>query len=772
MKRIAIAGNPNSGKSCVFNNLTGGNQRVGNYPGVTVEFTEGTSQFGGEKVQIIDLPGTYSLTAYSQDEVVARDFIMQEKPDVVVNVIDASNLERNLYLTAQLLELQTPMILVLNMYDVAEKKGLAIDAELLAESLGIKVVKTIAVKKEGMDDIKAACLETINDEYKPCPLSYPHELEKILPGVLAEVEKCPTITASYNPTWFAVKLLEDDEIILKELKKSSCAGQIEVALSNAKEELKKHSDEESNTAVVEARYAFAHGIYRTALKSNEQDQKLLTGAIDAVACNRFLGPVLLGTVVYTLFKFTFFMSEDLAVIPTLSGEFVSPIGLFEMIFEYLGGLGEGIQTPWLQSLVVDGIVGGVGGVMGFVPLIFFMFMFLSVLEDSGYIARVAFILDRVLRSFGLQGKSILAMIVSGGLGAGGCAVPGVMATRTMREEKDRLVTILVAPLMNCGAKIPVFAMLTAAFFAENQGEMLFLIWLLSWVFALTFAVLLRKFIIKGEQTPFVMELPVYHIPTLRGVMTDTWNRTYMYIKKAATIILAINVVLWAMIYYPRTDTTLFDAQREAANKTLLSAVATTTFASQFSEEEIESTLAALGSEEGDEADAKYEDIVKAFADDKTPLSKAVTSYNESSIQIDNDEQQAQFSGSIAGKIGMALEPISKLAGFDWRDNIALIGGFAAKEVVVGYLGTVYSMGDVDPEASDSLADRLQNDPEWSRVRAFAMIIFIMIYAPCFVTIAVIKRETNWKWALFSTGYTTVIGFILAVAVFQIGNLIF
>jgi len=771
MKRIAVAGNPNSGKTCVFNNLTGSSQRVGNYPGVTVEFTEGTSQFGGEKVQIIDLPGTYSLTAYSQDEVVARDYIINEKPDVVVNVVDASNLERHMYLTTQLLELNVPVVLVLNMYDVAKKKGIVIDTELLSKTLGVKVVKAVAVKREGMDDIKAACLDTVINGIMPHPVSYPHELENILPPLVAAVKESSSITEKYNDMWFTIKLLEDDKIILDVLETIDGNQKIKDELKKAKEGIKVHSNEDTNTAVVEARYAFSAGAYRSALTASEEELKMTTHIIDSVACHKVLGPLALCGVVWSLFQFVFKLADEWTWIPLTGGEWVSPVGLFELGFEFLSNLGATISTPWLQSLVVDGIIGGVGGVMGFVPLIFFMFLFLSFLEDSGYIARVAFVLDRVLRTFGLQGKSILALIVSGGLGAGGCAVPGVMATRTMREEKDRLVTILVAPLMNCGAKLPVFAMLIAAFFSEHKGMMMFLIWALSWCFALLFAVVLRKFVIKGEQTPFVMELPLYHLPTLRGVLIDTWHRTYMYIKKAATIILAINVILWALIYYPRHDTSEFEALRSDASKTLISKMAQTKFAPLFTEDLYEQTLNGLNEET--ETDSKtFAELKEALQNESSPVTQAVIEFSDKSEEIDNNQQMTQFTGSFAGRVGMSLEPISKLAGFDWRDNIALIGGFAAKEVIVGYLGTVYSMGEVDPEETSSLAQRLQNAPNWSKLKAFSMILFIMIYAPCFVTVATIRKETNTKWALFSTGYTTFLGFVFAVIVFQVGNILF
>ncbi len=364
-------------------------------------------------------------------------------------------------------------------------------------------------------------------------------------------------------------------------------------------------------------------------------------------------------------------------------------------FDALSGLLAPMESaaPMLYSLLDAGIIGGVGGVMNFVPLIFFMFLFVSALEDSGYIARVAFILDRPLRMFGLQGKSILAFIVAGGLGAGGCAVPGIMATRTMREGKDRLITMLVTPFMNCGAKMPVYAMLIAAFFPRDRTLIMMLLWGLSWATALIAAWVLRHTLVRGEQPPFVMELPPYHMPVLRGVLRHTWERTWTYIKKAGTIILAINIMLWVFMYFPRPPEGM----------------------------------------QGPEA----------------------------------------LAYSMAGHTGKALEPVSRIAGFDWQTNIALIGGFAAKEVVVGALGTAYALENQSEDDYLSLSQRLAEHDDWNPIRAFALMVFVMLYAPCLVTLAVIRRESgSWKWAAFSSVYSTVLAFILATLIYQGGMALF
>ena len=779
MKRIAIAGNPNSGKTCLFNNLTGANQRVGNYPGVTVEFVTGETRIGGEKVQVVDLPGTYSLTAYSQEELVARDYIVDERPELIINVVDASNLERNLYLTTQLIELRVPMIIALNMLDVAEKKGHSVDARRLSEILGVGVVKIAANKGHGLDNLKKVCQEAAgNPASVPTVLVYSHELQGALPRLEEAVGSSRELCGHFPAKWVAVKLLEEDDQVCARLAALPDGGikrEVVEALRLAREHVMAHSGEEPATAVVESRYGVCSGVCREVVTMSEGVKQMLTDKIDRVVCNRFMGWLILCAVVYLLFLFTFGAAQDINWIPLFNGEWTSPTGLCELFFDSLGGVAERhIKTPWLLSLVNDGLISGVGGVLGFVPLIFFMFMFIAVLEDTGYIARVAFILDRVLRVFGLQGKSVMAMVVSGGLGAGGCAVPGVMATRTMREEKDRLVTILVAPFMNCGAKMPVYAMLIAAFFSHSRGAMMFLLWLLSWVFALGCAYVLRRWVVKGEQTPFVMELPVYHMPTFKGVLMDTWNRTYLYIKKAATVILAFSVILWALMYYPGFDESAMDHQRDLAKKTFTAAVAGGGFASLFSDPVLERTLELAEGKSGAES-AEEKRFMQSLNDFKSgtqvadaELFEAFNKYRDSLKELDALSRQRRLESSFAGRFGMLLTPVSRWAGFDWKENIALIGGFAAKEVILGTMGTAYAMAEATEE---SLSEYLGKAPGWNRLRAVALLVFIMAYAPCLVTVAAIKKETGkWRWAIFSTAYSTLLAFVAAVLIYQVGSL--
>jgi len=709
--RFAIAGNPNAGKTSIFNFLTGASQQVSNYPGVTVERKEGMARLGDRRIAVVDLPGTYSLTAYSREEVVARHFIVEEKPDLVIDVVDASNLERNLYLTVQLMEIGAPLVIALNMADIAEKRGFVIDAERLSLLLGVPVVATIGNKGRGVYKLLKTCVEAMDNGVSliPKPVTYGHEVDQEVDELGETIAGFPAVAAKYPPRWTAVKLIEADEEVVDEVRRLCGADYDTLAphVARAAHAIAAHFDDDAATIIAERRYGFAAGAYKECVAFKGEARQHVTDKIDTVVCDRFLGPLFMLGVVTALFFCVFKISDEWAWIPWFGGP-VSPTGLMVWLFDQFSSLVAGLEAraPMLHSMIDDGLIQGVGGVMSFVPLIFVMFLFISALEDTGYIARVAFILDRVMQTFGLQGKSILAMIVSGGLGAGGCAVPGVLATRTLREERDRLVTMMVAPLMNCGAKMPVYAMLIAAFFPDRRTAMMLLLWGISWLIALSAAWVLRRFVIRGEQTPFVMELPPYHVPVPRSVLKHTWERTWMYIRKAGTIILAINIVMWALMYFPRPpETVAADAARE-----------------------VETTAGEV--------------------------------------------RAAELAYSFAGRFGQALEPATALAGFDWRTNIALVGGFAAKEVVIGTLGTAYSMGNVDPDASESLSARLRNDPGWTPLKAFALMIFVMIYAPCLATVAVITRESgSWRWAAFATAYSTATAFILAALIYQTGALL-
>jgi len=729
--KIALAGNPNAGKTTLFNTLTGARQHVGNYPGVTVEKKQGVYQHDALQMQIVDLPGTYSLTAYSMEEVVARDYLVDEKPAAVINILDASNLERNLYLYLQFMEMGLPVVVALNMMDVAESRGIQVDAEKLSELLGVPVIPTIARNGHGKTELMAAAARVAGQdlEMEPLVISYGMDVDQVLYEMTDEVKRNHFLTDRYDARWVSLKYLENDEQI-RSLGRKQDAGLADV-LEGRVEKLAKHLNDTLQTypeaVIADYRYGYIRSIIRQGVISlnMDKDRLFFSDKIDKVLTNRFAGPLIMVAIIMGLYHFTFTYSE-------------MPVAWLESLFNWLGGLTHTyLPDGLLKSMIISGVIDGVGGVLGFVPLIMFMFFGIAFLEDSGYFARVAFMLDRVFRIFGLHGCSVMPFIISGGI-AGGCAVPGVMATRTLKSPRERLATLLTAPFMNCGAKLPVFALLVGAFFAKNEAMVMFIITVVAWAGALLVAKLLRSTVIRGESTPFVMELPPYRLPTFKGLMIHTWERTWQYIKKAGTVILGISILLWALMTFPalpEIQHRQFEAQRQAAM-----------------------------AEAGSEVTAELERY------DGQNASQNAATLKHQLAAIDGREAGAALRYSIAGRIGTALENISYLAGFDWRTNIALVGGFAAKEVVVTTLGTAYSLGEADLKTSGSLSERLAVAPGWGPLKAMALIVFTIFYAPCFVAVVSIGREAgSWKWAVFSMVFNTVLAFGLSVLVYQVGR---
>jgi len=728
---IALAGNPNSGKTTLFNELTGARQYVGNYPGVTVEKREGVHKFNGYKFNVVDLPGTYSLTAYALEEVVARNFLVNESPAMVIDIVDATNLERNLYLTLQFLEMGIPVCIALNMIDMAKSRGIEIDAETLSNRLGIPVIPTVARTGSGKNDLLRAVasgIETKTDE-KELHISYGPDIDHALDEMAPKIVEAGLLTQCYASRWTALKYLEKDEQILAQGREAS--PDVSMELEEEGEKVTRHLMDTLDTypeaMIADHRYGYIHSLLKQGVITRRQDENRIqiSDRIDRVVTNRFLGPLIMALVLIGLYQFTFTYSA-------------APVGWVEGFFSWLGGWANAhVPGTLFKSLVVSGIIDGVGGVLGFVPLIMFMFFGIAILEDSGYLARLAYMLDRVFRAFGLHGSSVMAFIVSGGI-AGGCAVPGVMAARTLKSPKERLATILTAPFMNCGAKLPVFALLVAAFFSQNEALVMILITLIAWSGALLVAKLLRSTVIKGESTPFVMELLPYRLPTFKGLLIHAWERAWQYIKKAGTVILGISILLWALMSFPGlpdSKSAVFEAERE-------------------------SVLA--GAPAG----------VVAELESGKALSPQAKTLQDRLMMINGRKAKAALRHSIAGRIGTGLEAVTQPAGFDWRTNIALVGGFAAKEVVVSTLGTAYSLGEVAPEKTGSLSDRLAASPGWSPLVAWSLILFTIFYAPCFVAVVCIAKEAgSWKWGAFSMVFNTALALVLSVAVFQVGSLL-
>lgn len=841
---IAIAGNPNSGKTTAFNKYTGSRQHVGNYPGITVEKKEGTATIDGRQVTLVDLPGTYSLTAYSLEEVVARRVLAEDRPGAVLDVVNAGVLERNLYLTVQLLEIGLPVVVALNMMDEAGAQGISINAKRLEELTGVKAVPTVARTGEGLDEALRVALE-LSGTYKgkgtPLEISYGTDIDEALKQMTPVVEKAGILAGNYPARWVALKYLEQDEEVIKQGK---AASPVESAkLIQMAEKVAAHLKTTLNTypeaLIADYRYGYISSILKQGVVSGAEEQKnriAYSDRADTVLTNRFLGPLIMLGVLYGMYYLTIEIGDY-------------PLGWVEGFFEWLDGAVGGLMADgMLKSLATSGIIAGVGGVLGFVPLIMIMFLLISILEDSGYMARVAYMMDRVFRFFGLHGASVMPFIVSGGI-AGGCAVPGVMATRTLRSPRERLATMLTAPFMACGAKVPVFLLLVTIFFEENQALIMFLLTLAGWVAALLVSRLLRSTLIKGEATPFVMELPPYRFPTISGVLIHTWERTWQYIKKAGTIILAISILIWAAMSFPELsdETTEGFAARKAPieeklaeypYKKLTDEIAGLTeqvealsvndaqiaelknkidaLTEQLEElpvGKLQAEVDALNEQlEGLPEDPEAEDL-KAQIDKyaaaletldqgaagaeairqklaaatekyaKTPvgaielvlqekqatLDEMPEKQLEAELQaLDNEEAGEALRQSYAGRLGIALEGISTPAGFDWRTNIALIGGIAAKEVVISTLGTAYSLGEIDEDNEATLADRIRADSHWTKANAIALLLFTLLYSPCFVTLAVIKQESGeWKWMFFSFFFNLALAYGVAVAANQL-----
>lgn len=724
---VALAGNPNSGKTTAFNAYTGARQHVGNYPGVTVERKEGTAHLDGNPVRLMDLPGTYSLTAYSEEEIVVRHELTEHPPLAVINVVDASALERNLFLTVQLLELGLPVVLALNMMDEARAAGVRIDVSRLSERLRSPVVETVARTGEGLQDALAAAMKLGREKGRDkargegLDISYGPDLDPVLASMQSQIAEAGLLTDRYPSRWLALKLLEGDEAARAEVRSvdGGLAARFQAEYDGVAAHIRSTLHTSPDAIISDYRYGFVRGLLKDGVLRREsgKDRLALSDKLDKVLVNALLGPVIMIAVLYLVFQITFVLGAY-------------PQGWVEDFFGWLGGMvTDVLPEGMLQSLLVSGVIDGLGGVLSFVPLILILFVFIALLEDSGYMARIAYMVDRVFRAFGLHGSSVMAYITAGGI-AGGCAIPGAMATRTLRSPKEKLATLLTLPYFPCGAKLPVFLLLAGVFFPGSEATVMLLMLLAGWAFALLVARALRSTIIKGESTPFVMELPPYRLPTLRSLATHCWERSWMYIKKAGTILLAASILIWASMTFPALS-----EERAAPLEAAIAAAG----------EQLASLPADASDEEREAAQTRLDEANEVLA-----------------------EESLRY--SVAGRIGTALEPVTRPIGFDWRTDVAIVGGIAAKEAIVSTLGTAYSLGDVDPEEAEPLAQRLVNDPGWSPATALSLMLFVLLYSPCFVALVVIKNEAGgWRWLVFSMVFNTALAYAVSAVAYNIGR---
>ena len=710
---VALVGNPNCGKTSLFNIASGAHEHVGNYSGVTVDAKEGFFDFQGYHFRIVDLPGTYSLSAYTPEELYVRKHIIEETPDVIINVADSSNLERNFYLTTQLIDMNVRMVIALNMYDELESSGNKLDYIKLSQLIGVPMIPTVCRRGEGIDqlfhviigiyeggdflsqkgEIRSEILEDLRDWHKTyvpdhefgshkeeedarprgymrhIHINHGPELERSIEEVKKAISQNEDIRHKYSTRFLSIKLLENDKEIENFI--STLPNGKEIIAIRNKETLRirKVMNEDSEQAITDAKYGFITGALKETFTDNHLEKEQTTRVIDSIVTHRIWGYPIFFLFLYIMFEGTFVLGDY-------------PMQGIEWLVDQLGNLiRNNMAEGPLKDLLIDGIIGGVGGVIVFLPNILILYFFISILEDSGYMARAAFIMDKIMHRMGLHGKSFIPLIMGFG-----CNVPAIMATRTIEDRKSRLITMLVNPLMSCSARLPIYLVMIGAFFPNCASFMLLCIYTAGILLAVIMARIFSKFLVKGEDSPFVMELPPYRMPTSKSIMRHTWEKGAQYLKKMGGIIMIASIIIWFLGYYPQHGA--------------------------------------------------YESVA---------------------------EQQEN---SYIGQIGKAIEPVIKPLGFDWKLGIGLISGVGAKELVVSTLGVLYTNeGDVE---NVNLSNRIPITP----LVALAYMLFVLIYFPCIATFAAIKQESgSWKWAIFTAGYTTGLAWLIAFTVFQIGSLI-
>ena len=708
---VALVGNPNCGKTSLFNVASGGHEHVGNYSGVTVDAKEGFFDFQGYHFRLVDLPGTYSLSAYSPEELYVRKHIIEETPDVIINVVDAGNLERNLYLTTQLIDMNVRMVIALNMYDALQHSGNKLNYHKLSELLGVPIVPTISRTGEGIDnlfhviiglhegidfmgqkdEIKNEILREFrewHDAYVPdhkykgaednftakgfirhIHINHGPEIERSIDAVKKEISKNENIRHKYSTRFLAIKLLENDkDIETRVIAPLPNGKEILAARDKEAERLRQLGNDDTEQCIADAKYGFISGALKETFTQTNHDTETFTRVVDSIVTNRFWGYPIFFIFLYIMFEGTFVLGEY-------------PQRLIEWMVGLIGQGAEKFLSPGpLKDMIVDGIIGGVGGVIVFLPNILLLYFFISFMEDSGYMARAAFIMDKIMHKMGLHGKSFIPLIMGFG-----CNVPAIMTSRIIESRKARLVTMLVNPLMSCSARLPIYLVLIGAFFPGKASLILLSIYAIGILLAVLMARIFTKFLVKGDDTPFVMELPPYRMPTAKVVLRHTWEKGKQYLKKMGGIIMVASIIIWFLGYYPNHD---------------------------------------------------------AYA-----------------------TQAEQQENSYIGQLGKAIEPVIEPLGFDWKMGIGILSGVGAKELVVSTLGVLYTNDDdID---SVNLSERIPITP----LVAYCYMLFVLIYFPCIATLAAIRQESgSWKWAVFAATYTTILAWIIAFAVHQIGSL--
>lgn len=720
--RVAVAGNPNSGKSTIFNALTGARQEVGNWPGKTVEKREGRLTIDDHTFEVVDLPGTYSLTPYSAEETIALDYLLDENPDVVIIVVDASNLERNLYLTVQIVEMGLSVVVALNMMDMVESRGISIDLDLLSRGLGqVHLVPTVARQAQGIEALKACILDLAitppDNSQQAFKVDYGADIE-------AGITQLENLITGKKPRWLAIKLLENDPGIAARL-----ADQAE-ALSCAQEEIRQLESitgDETDILITDRRYGYINGLVHQVVKRPGLDRFTLSDKVDRVLTHPAVGIPVFVAVMWFVFQMTANVSAY--YLDWIDGVFGGPVTRWALAVLNLLGLG----GSWVESMVVDGVIAGVGGVLVFIPVLMFMYFFIALLEDSGYIARAALLMDRSMRFIGLHGKSFIPMVLGFG-----CTVPAIYATRTLDNPRDRLLTGLLVPFMSCGARLPVYVVIGTAFFGANAGTLVFSMYMLGIVVAILVGLVLKRTLLRTEEdSPFVIELPPYRAPSIKGVLIHTWERTYDFIRNATTIILLVSICIWLLMSIP-------------AN-----APPETRFAQVDTEN---SALAAVG---GAIAPA----LKPAGFGTWEASSALITGFVAKEIVVSTLSQVY-----VGGEIEQAAEPTTFLQDLSEIGLTFLVATWDTLRGTVSLIPGVNLFGEAEEEAVDpSLAIALRG--AFTPLSAVAYCVFVLLTVPCMATITTLRQEFGAKWMAFSIGLALVISWTAAVLVYQSGSLL-
>ncbi|MBW6497464.1 MAG: ferrous iron transport protein B [Bacteroidales bacterium] len=729
---VALVGNPNSGKTTFFNYASGSRERVGNYSGVTVDAKEARFRQSGYQFRITDLPGTYSISAYTPEEIFVRDFILEQLPDVVINIVDASNLERNLYLTTQLIDMDIRVVMVLNMFDEMQQKGDMLDYESLGKMIGIPIVPSVSSKGKGIKETFEKVIEVFEDRnpvVRHIHINYGVSPERSIKEIqdLINAPGNQHLTDRISTRFLAIKLLENDKEAVKKIMEN-CHNHEEILYYTGQEthRLEKEYGEHPETVITDLKYGFISGALKETMKPGVTEQRKTSEVIDTLITHKLFGFPIFLFFMWLMFSATFWLGSY-------------PMDWIES--------GVGVLADWLsgqmsegplKDLLINGIVSGVGGVIVFLPNIMLLFFFISLMEDTGYMSRAVFIMDKLMHKIGLHGKSFIPLLMGFG-----CNVPAIMATRTLSNRNDRLLTMLINPFMSCSARLPIYVLLISAFFPENQGSMLFLIYLIGVMMAIGVALLFKKTLFRAQEVPFVMELPPYRMPTARASTSHMWSKAVQYLRKIGGIILVASIIIWALGYFPNGSS--FQEQVQAQRETIIA--------------QHKAELAALP----ETAVAERQQLAEQF--DLRLYQAEAIAYSK------------RLENSYIGRIGKAVHPVMAPLGFDWKMTISIISGVAAKEIVVSTLGVLYQVDENVQTQSQSLIEKLQSQTYTEGPRAgqkvfnkrvaFSLMLFVLLYFPCIGVIAAISKESgHWKWGLFTVGYTTLIAWLVSFIFYQ------